>query len=160
MTETTAKAAEHRLHPTALSEALALFQLETGNEFSSLADVEASERGLQYYVTGGDESCKYGSAINSKHERALAHDHEAQSIYKRLPVDVKKKWKAVWSVTRDFKHTKVRKISKNSHTVSTKDKGTFMTIYSVAERLGGWKHAACQEGAFRYCSKCIQVSKS
>ena len=99
-----------------------------------------------------------GSAIHSAFNRALKHDPVAKEIYENLPDEVKCGFKKCWEVERNFEFTKVVKTYTNDYSRSTSESGEFLTVWAIANLLGGWSIPACRQGAINYCVQCYRVS--
>ena len=74
-----------------LVQALSLYRKELDDYNLTLTDMRQSAKGVVWYATGGEENMEFVIPINSKHERALAHDPDAKGIFKKSPNEQKQK---------------------------------------------------------------------
>ena len=107
----------------------------------SLADVAKTSEGIAHWATIG-VCLNAGIALNSKLERQLLQNPEAKEIFKNLDDACKLQFKKNWYVKLNLDFVKIRRIHSNTHTTMTSDKGTFMTIYAIAGKLGGYNQTS------------------
>ena len=131
------------------------------SEHHNKRDVEASEvdqspEGMAYWSTKAIPIAA-PSAMHQQFMRALRWDDHARAIYEGLPDSDKMAYKREWCVDKDFQFTTVKKIYRNSYKTTTGKRGRMLSIYSMANELGGWTIPECRNGALRYAKMCDDI---
>lgn len=120
------------------------------------AEVDQSPEGMAYWSTKGIPIAA-PAAMHQQFMRALRWDDRARAIFDDLPDADKMAYKREWCVDKDFQFTTVKKIYKNSYKTTTGKRGRMMSIYSIANELGGWTIPECRNGALRYAKMCDDI---
>ena len=132
------------------------FQESTTNFEATIKDVEQSEEGLTYWATKG-MNCKNGSALRQSMVRALKKDDRAKDIWLGLPDADKEAFTEAWAVDSNFEFVDVKKSYTVSHTKLTQNKGRMLTVFRIANELGGWNIESCRRGAVLYAQTAMAV---
>ena len=132
------------------------YEEATGKKLT-VDELIASKEGIGYWATQGLDMGARG-AIRQQFKRALTWDQAAAQIYNGLEDSQKKSFVANWTVERNFEYTKVRKVFENTHRKTSGYQGNFITIWALANKLGGWQIKECREGAMRYAMMCCKLA--
>ena len=68
-------------------------------------------------------------------------------------------FKQTWHTFGGFEFCTVKKSEKHVFNKGSKHLGEMISIYKIADELGGWQHKPCQAGAFRYAAMCLKIDK-
>ena len=66
----------------------------------------------------------------------------------------------MYGLHESFEHLEVMKTHKVKHRKDTKNRGTMLTVFAIANRLGGWQYPACRKGAITYCLNAYKFGRA
>ena len=130
------------------------YELATGRNIS-IQELEETTEGADYWCTLRLD-LKAGSALDAEFKRALKWDEIAAEQYEACPQGKKLAFKKQWAVKKKFEFCKTRRRYTSRSASATVMQGEFLTVFAIANKLGGWQIPQCRAGAIQYCLECIK----
>ena len=89
-------------------------------------------------------------AFSKKLKRKTNEDQLASAIFPHLKDKEKHQFTMEYGISESFSFLAVKKFHRVAHVKETEMKGKLITVIALANKLGGYQHKACREGAFNY----------